>query len=368
MLVNLFNLHRKAIVLCLFLTTSTIYNQNPEYKYISTLEQSAQDWQDNLSSLKKYAQAAQIYFDHEAPSLDEMYAELGLSPNASQEEIKKAYRKIVLILHPDKWSGMPDSPEKELSIEKFKTVTTAYTALTNKDLKNAYDIINQQPNRIDLSKAEISEILEALEKATNMVSIIQHHLDLLKNNTLKEQDIKDLNEELKEQYLALKNISENEINIDDSSFKETIRAWAKSMQSHIQYLALHIKEQEPQKTIPVARIDQEYKDWLLAHPSNVTMQAHEDGRTPLFQAIEANSPEMAQNIIDAAQTHGVSLDTLLQPIKEEYSVDILQGKKSEAQILLDKIYALNIEELTNKMTLVAQKIHRLRQNSPKKTQ
>lgn len=364
-IVNVFNLHRKIIILCLILTTSAIYNQKSNNRYIVNLEQSAQDWQENLSSLKKYAQAVQIYFDHNAPNLDEMYKELGVSPNSSKEDIKKAYRKIALTLHPDKWSGIQDSSEKELAVEKFKKVTVAYTDLTNTELRNAYELINQEPNRLDLSTTNISEIIDTLEKATGLVSIIQQYLKLIENNSIKEQDLKNLNQQLKEQYISLKNISKNDINIDGNNFKEEIRTWAKSMQSHIEYFTLQIKEQSPKESMPLARTDKAYKNWLLQHPSNITMQAHENGRTPLAEAIEAGSPEMAQNIIEAAQFHGISIDTILQPIKEEYSIDILQGKKSEAQAVLDKVYALNIKQLSNKMTFVAQKIHRLHNNSQK---
>lgn len=362
---NLFNLRRKTIAICLMITTS-MYGQNTSYTSLSSLEQSAQDWQDDLYSLKKYAQAAQIYLEYNAPNFDEMYAELGLSSDASQEDIKKTYRKIILTLHPDKWSGTPDSTQKDLALEKFKKTTEAYTVLTNPELKNAHELLSSQQNRIDFSKADIYEIIEALEKASILVSIIQDHLELLKNQELHEYDLKNLNQLLKKQYLALKNISEHEINIDNSPLSEKIRAWAKSMQAHIEYMTHLIKKQQAISSTPAARTDKEYKDWLLQNASHVTTQVHENGRTPLSEAIEAGSSEMAQNIIDAARIHGVSIDTLLQPIKEEYSIDILQGRKSDAQKLLDKAYALNIEEISSRLTLVAQKIHRLRQNLPQK--
>lgn len=51
---------------------------------------------------------------------------LGLSPGATDEEIKQAYRKLALKLHPDRNPGDPQA-EKE-----FKTVQEAYDALTKK--------------------------------------------------------------------------------------------------------------------------------------------------------------------------------------------------------------------------------------------
>ncbi len=51
------------------------------------------------------------------------YQVLGVSPNASDEEIKKAYRKLVRKYHPDKYQ---DSDLKDLASDKMKEVNAAY--------------------------------------------------------------------------------------------------------------------------------------------------------------------------------------------------------------------------------------------------
>lgn len=60
------------------------------------------------------------------------YDILGLSKNASEEEIKKAYRKKALQFHPDK-------SKDENSEEKFKEVGEAYEILSDSEKKSAYD-------------------------------------------------------------------------------------------------------------------------------------------------------------------------------------------------------------------------------------
>lgn len=56
------------------------------------------------------------------------YKILGVPENASEKEIKKAYRKIAMQNHPDK------NPGKEAEM-KFKAATEAYDVLVNSDKK-----------------------------------------------------------------------------------------------------------------------------------------------------------------------------------------------------------------------------------------
>ena len=65
--------------------------------------------------------------------MKDYYKILGVSREASPEEIKKAYRKLAVKYHPDKTGNDPDSEQK------FKEVSEAYDTLSNEEKKAKYD-------------------------------------------------------------------------------------------------------------------------------------------------------------------------------------------------------------------------------------
>src|ERR1043165_2418603 len=61
------------------------------------------------------------------------YAVLGVRRDATQDEIKKAYRKLARELHPD---VNPDPATQE----RFKEVTAAYEVLSDPNKRQMYDL------------------------------------------------------------------------------------------------------------------------------------------------------------------------------------------------------------------------------------
>ena len=66
------------------------------------------------------------------------YKALGVPENATQDQIKQAFRKLSLKWHPDRWVNGTDE-EKKKAEEEFKRINEAHTVLSDEKKRQQYD-------------------------------------------------------------------------------------------------------------------------------------------------------------------------------------------------------------------------------------
>jgi curved DNA-binding protein CbpA len=82
--------------------------------------------------------------------MKDYYQILGIPANATDEDIKKAFRKLAFQYHPDKNPGH----EKEAE-EKFKDISEAYGILCDKTKREQYDMRRASPQGFQYSQQDI---------------------------------------------------------------------------------------------------------------------------------------------------------------------------------------------------------------------
>lgn len=91
------------------------------------------------------------------PQSPNLYTLLGVDKTATNAEIKKAYRRLVFVYHPDKNKTDPDAGSK------FANITRAYKILSNPDSRKIYDETGDYDDE-DEGKINISETLNYFRK------------------------------------------------------------------------------------------------------------------------------------------------------------------------------------------------------------
>ena len=80
---------------------------------------------------------------------EDYYKILGVQKTASDEEIKKAYRKLAMKYHPDHTKGDKGAEEK------FKKISEAYAVLSDKEKRKEYDTFGSEGFRQRFSQEDI---------------------------------------------------------------------------------------------------------------------------------------------------------------------------------------------------------------------
>ncbi len=93
------------------------------------------------------------------------YEVLGVSRDASQKEIKKAYRKLAQEYHPDK------NPEDENAEKKFKEASEAYSILGDENKRRKYDQFGHQG--VDAGGRNFEDIFESEAFGGGLEDILQ---------------------------------------------------------------------------------------------------------------------------------------------------------------------------------------------------
>ncbi|MCX8028808.1 MAG: DnaJ domain-containing protein [Brevinematales bacterium] len=91
------------------------------------------------------------------------YEILGLKKNATIDEIKKNYRKLVLKYHPDV------SRTKETE-NMFRLINEAYSILSNPQLREKYD--KKLSKSIDTNQYDLSPLIKVIDKIKENINIV----------------------------------------------------------------------------------------------------------------------------------------------------------------------------------------------------
>lgn len=107
------------------------------------------------------------------------YDILGVNKTSSNEEIKKAYRNLALVYHPDKI--LEHTPENE---EKFKIINKAYEVLSDKDKRHQYDISILKEENFNNIFFQVQQNLMNMNNLFSFSSPLMNNINIMNMNNM----------------------------------------------------------------------------------------------------------------------------------------------------------------------------------------
>lgn len=95
---------------------------------------------------------SQFFPDQDPDSVD-LYAVLSLTSEATGDDIKKSYRKLALIHHPDKHAAKSDDA-KAAAVLKFQQIGFAYAVLGDVKRRERYDKTGKTDEGVEFGVGE----------------------------------------------------------------------------------------------------------------------------------------------------------------------------------------------------------------------
>ncbi|KIW17645.1 hypothetical protein PV08_04840 [Exophiala spinifera] len=238
------------------------------------------------------------------------YDALGVKPDATELEIKKAYRKLAITTHPDK------NPGDETAHERFQAVGEAYQVLSNKDTRAAYDKYGKEQAMPREGFEDPAEFFSMIFGGDAFVDLIGE-LTLLKDLT-HTMDI--TMEQMEEEELA--KTAEEKLNVHDAKEQEATAATTAGMSAKEAEATAHSTNDAASPPPPPPYVGEEASSSTAAHGSGTSTPRRYLGQ----QAIMDKSEEDAR--MDAAGLSQEEKD--LQKKKKKGGLTKEQREKLEA--------------------------------------
>src|SRR5579883_1518282 len=86
--------------------------------------------------------------------MSDYYTTLGINRDASEDEIKKAYRKLAMKNHPDKVPTNATQEQRDEATKTFQKISEAYEVLSDKEKRQRYDLGDNLQNDFNAARAE----------------------------------------------------------------------------------------------------------------------------------------------------------------------------------------------------------------------
>tara|TARA_Y100000588_G_scaffold389626_2_gene492934 strand:+ start:241 stop:1386 length:1146 start_codon:yes stop_codon:yes gene_type:complete len=228
--------------------------------------------------------------------------------------------------------------------QKYDNLKYVVDQMNSDEFKNAMDLVKEllpeekkkagAESFADASNSSLATVQDQLTQAKTITDKMTDLISKTKDQTAEKKDFNTMSKILKKHFATLETIATSHPDLHQTML--SLHDWANETLQDVKNS--YDQMQNTQTNDATTAVADTFENWIQRDPAHITTKVYGQGtQTPLERAVADNNDVMLESTVQAAVKQNVSVEDLVEPLKEQVQSLRAKGQTKEARALRAKI-------------------------------